>query len=61
MENNNRCDLAIFPNVVREFKVENLCMVFENYGKSRIQHCGQPVVPDRSVFIGQKLLENAKF
>ena len=37
--------------------------VFENHRKSSIQDCersGQKVIPDRSILIGQKLVENAK-
>ena len=34
--------------------------VFENHRKSLILHCGQTVLPDLSLLIGQKLSENAK-
>ena len=34
--------------------------VFENHRKSRIQNFGQTVLPDRSLLIEQKLMENTK-
>ena len=35
-------------------------MVFENHRKSLIQHCGQTVLPNGSILMGQTLMENDK-
>ena len=34
--------------------------VFENHRKSLIQHCGQTVLPNGSILMGQTLMENDK-
>ena len=56
----------------KSLQIQTFGTVFENHRKSLIQHwcilvsfwkpeaCGQTVLPDRSVLIGQKLVENAK-
>ena len=66
--------MKISKSLIQYCERSELCLYFEwtkvnqkyqkwsilaSFGKTKA--CGQKVLPDRSVFIGQKLVENAKF